>query len=223
MGIFSKPAPRTLRNEALDMLRRAIITGQLIPGQHLKEIELSEQMEISRSPVREALRTLEEEGLVESVPNQGCFVKSYGPQQIVEIFTLRTALENLAGELVIQQDALDGADFEALNDLVVRQDQAAQARDLHTLTGLDMDFHEYLCRKSGSELLLKTWRGLRNQIQVLFYQRFQVQERIFVSETMQEDHHLILKALREKDLPALTALNKAINARVVDECIASFR
>lgn len=219
--MFPKVNPRTLRNEALDILRNAIITGALLPGQHLIENELSEQMAISRSPIREALRSLEEDGLVEAIPNQGCFVKSYNNQEILEIFTLRAALENLAGELLITQNLLVAQDIACLDDYIIRQRQAIEGQDIHALTSLDMDFHEYLCHKSGSKLLLKTWRSLRNRIQVLFYQRFRLQEQ--VSETVDADHRRILDVLQQGDLEELSRLNKEISTRVALECIAVFQ
>lgn len=218
---FPKANPKTLRSEALNILRSAIINGQLLPGEHLKEVDLSEKMAISRSPIREALRSLEEENLVESVPNQGCFVKTYSMREIQEIFALRAALENLACELLIGEHRLDDNDFDELENYIVRQKHAIQQQDINGLTSLDMDFHEFLCRKSGSTLLWKTWRGLRNQVQVLFYKRFRVNEQI--SETVDEDHREILSALRRGDLDELAHLNKTINARVANECIAVFQ
>jgi uncharacterized protein YgbK (DUF1537 family) len=75
--LFSKARSRTLRTEVVDMIRNAIVSGKLKPGEHLKETVLAEQMSVSRSPVRKALRQLEQEGLIVSIPNQGSFVKQF--------------------------------------------------------------------------------------------------------------------------------------------------
>jgi DNA-binding GntR family transcriptional regulator len=66
-----------LRAEVVDMLRDAIIDGRPKPGEHLKESYIADQMSVSRSPIREALRQLEQEGLIVSIPNRGCFVRRF--------------------------------------------------------------------------------------------------------------------------------------------------
>lgn len=218
--LFSKAVPKTLRTEVTEMLRDAIISGKLQPGQHLKENELAEQMSVSRSPVREAFRQLEQEGLIISIPNQGCYVKTFNAKEIEEIFTLRAALENLACELIVTGDKLQPADWERLDTYIQQQREAIKDQAFDRLTKLDMDFHEFICRKSGSERLVEMWRSLRAQIQVLFYQRFQSLEQ--VPETVDTDHAAILDALRQGDIELITRLNKKINAGVAQDCIEVF-
>ncbi len=218
--LLSKPTSTTLRTEVKDILHSAIVSGQLNPGDHLKESELATQLSVSRSPVREALRQLEQDGLVVSVPNQGCYVKTYTHKEIDEIFTLRSALENLACELIIQGDKLSEQDWAHLDWFVEKQREAIDAQAFDDLTELDMDFHEFICEKSGSERLLTMWRSLRGQIQVLFYQRFRALEQ--VPQTVDVDHMAILDALRLGDIEETTKLNKQINARVAQECIDIF-
>lgn len=219
--LFTKAVPKTLRSEVVEILREAIINGKLQPGEHLKENLIAQQMGVSRSPVREALRLLEQEGLIESFPNQGCFVKTFQPKEIEEIFTLRATLENLAFELIIHNRAMEEEDWQALEDLIEQQHQAIQEKAFEKLTNLDMDFHEYLCKKADSERLLDMWRSLRWQIQMLFYQRFRALES--VPETVDQHHHAIIDALRKGDLETLTRLNKEINLKVARECVTVFR
>jgi DNA-binding GntR family transcriptional regulator len=214
--LFSKVKPRTLRDEVADELRKAIVTGGLKPGQHLKETDIADQMSVSRSPVREAFRQLEQEGLIVSIPNQGSFVQVFDEKDIEEIFTLRSVLEDLACELIVDKDRLREEDFQRLEASIERQREAAEARDFDRLTDLDMAFHEFLCRKSGSERLLKMWQGLRAQIQVLFYERFRAFE--WVPETVDRDHSAILVALREGDVERVSQINNEINTRVAREC-----
>lgn len=218
--LLSKPTSKTLRTEVKDILHSAIVSGQLNPGEHLKESEIASQLSVSRSPVREALRQLEQDGLVVSVPNQGCYVKTYTPKEIDEIFTLRSALENLACELIIQGNKLSEQDWVRLDWFVEKQREAIDAQAFDELTELDMDFHEFICEKSDSERLLTMWRSLRGQIQVLFYQRFRALEQ--VPQTVDVDHMAILDALRLGDIEETTTLNKQINARVAQECIDIF-
>ena len=218
--LLSKPTSKTLRTEVMAILHDAIVSGQLKPGDHLKESEIASQLSVSRSPVREAFRQLEQNGLVVSVANQGSYVKTYTHKEIVEIFTLRAALENLACELIIQGNKLTEEDWERLDRFIEEQRAAIDAQAFDELTELDMDFHEFICEKSDSERLLTMWQSLRGQIQVLFYQRFRALEQ--VPQTVDVDHMAILDALRLANIEEITALNKRINGRVAQECIDIF-
>jgi DNA-binding GntR family transcriptional regulator len=220
-NIFNRAESKTLRTEVRQMIRNAIVTGKLQPGVHLKENEISEQMGVSRSPVREAFRQLEQEGLIESIPNRGVFVKKFSSKEIEEIFTLRAVLENLAFELVIQGDKMDSEDWRHLDSYLVKQKAAMEARSFDQLTRLDMDFHEYIVHKADSTRLLKMWQSLRGQILVLFYQRFQVLDQVY--ETVQPDHYNILEALRSGDIDYLKDVSRKINARVAQDCIEVFQ
>jgi DNA-binding GntR family transcriptional regulator len=214
---FQRIEPKTLRSEIVDSIRDAIVSGRLQPGEHLKESVVADQMSVSRIPVREAFRQLEQEGLIVSIPNQGSFIKVFEDKDIEEIFTLRAALEGLACEIVLKEEKLGPADFESLDDYVARQREAIDARDFDGLTKLDMDFHEFICRKSESERLLKMWRSLRAQIQVLFHQRFRTFE--WIPETVETDHASILEALHQGDIQKAHRVHKDINARVAGECM----
>jgi DNA-binding GntR family transcriptional regulator len=199
------------------MIRDAIITGKLKPGEHLKEAVLAEQMSVSRSPVREALLQLEQEGLITSIPNQGSFVKVFDEKDIEEIFTLRAALEDLACEIILKDGKLQLADFQRLEAYIEHQREAIEARDFDQLTRLDMEFHEFICRRSESERLLKMWQSLRAQMQVFFYQRFQTLD--WVPKTVDTDHSAILEALRKGSVEQFSQINREVNARVAEECI----
>lgn len=210
--------PRTLRSEVLSILRDAIVWGQLAPGQHLKENEIADQLDVSRSPVREAFRHLEQEGLITSIPNQGSFVREFDEHDIRDIFRLRTTLEVLACELIVERGGLTDADLTYLEALIGQQKAASESADFEELTQLDMDFHEFLCEKAGSERLLKMWRSLRTQILVLFYQRFRAYPD-YVPATVESDHRAILDALLAANLERISQLHADINVRVADESV----
>jgi DNA-binding GntR family transcriptional regulator len=160
---------------------------------------------------------LEQEGLLVSIPNQGSYVREFSESDIREIFTIRAVLENLACEIIFKEEKLQPADLKHLEACIERQREAIKAEDFDKLTKLDMEFHEFLCAKSGFERLLKMWQGLRAQIQVLFYQRFQTLAE--VPHTVDTDHSDILEALHQGDLERFSEINKEINARVAEECI----
>ncbi|KAA3663221.1 MAG: GntR family transcriptional regulator [Chloroflexi bacterium] len=215
--LTNKPVSKTLRTEVKEIIHDAIVSGVLNPGDHLKETEIADQLSVSRSPVREAFRQLEQDGLLVSLPNQGTFVKNYNAKEIEEIFLLRAVLENLAFELLITGNKLKEEDWTRLDRYIEKQRAAIDSEDYPQLTKLDMDFHEFLCRKSESERLVGMWKSLRSQIQVLFYQRFEAMDRI--TDTVESDHMALLDGLKLGDIVALKQLNRQINARVAQECI----
>jgi len=221
MQLSVKPTSATLRTGIVDILRQAIMTGQLKPGEHLKEVEVAEQLSVSRSPVQKAFRQLEQENLIVSIPNQGSFVRIFGEQDVREIFALRAALEDLACKIVLEQKKLGPDEFRELERYIERQREAIRAGDAQGLSALDMDFHEYLCRKSGYERLLRMWQGLRAQIHVLFYHRFRRLNT--VSQTVDTDHSAILSALRRGSLHEFSQISHEINSRVAGECIEVMR
>jgi DNA-binding GntR family transcriptional regulator len=208
----------TLRHEVTDMIRRAIVTGKLLPGDHLRETTIAGQMGVSRSPVREAFRLLEQEGLVESVPNRGCYVKDFDVSDVVEIFVLRAALESLACELLLNHGGLQDTDFARLQTWVDEQQEAVSAGDFDTLTELDVKFHEFICERCGSRRLLRMWEGLRAQCEVLFHKRFRILHD-HVPPTVVADHLAILDALRDQDVQVCARLHREINDRVMRETI----
>src|SRR3954452_5734333 len=107
----------------LRTLREAIVEGRLAPGEAVVEAQLSRQLGVSRAPLREALRSLESEGLIVSVPWRGAFVAPLTERGVTELQTFRRLLEVFAAELVVAQDAVD---VSSLDDLVVEMDRCAE-------------------------------------------------------------------------------------------------
>jgi DNA-binding GntR family transcriptional regulator len=152
----------TLRERALEALRSAITSGQYRPGDHLGEVELGKHLGVSRGTVREALRHLQQEGLV-TAGNRGMLrVSSVSPQEIRELFRVRAALEGLAVAEIIaspRKDAAVATLREALAHLADDGDFAAKLE-------ADLGFHLTLCRLSGNSMLVDTWRYLEGRIRV---------------------------------------------------------
>lgn len=214
--LFSPVRPKTLRAEVVDTLRDAIIDGKLQPGKHLKENYIAGQMSVSRSPIREALRQLEQEGLIVSTPNQGCFVQRFDERDIEEVFALRTALESLACEILINEQLLGPAEFDTLEHLIEEQAKAITVEDVERLATLDMDFHHLICQSTNRERLLKMWQNLHAQMQVLFRMRFTARPS-FVPQTVCTDHRVILETLRKGDAEECSRVHRTINTRVAKD------
>jgi DNA-binding GntR family transcriptional regulator len=155
-----------LRQQALTALRRAITTGELPPGTHLVETELSEQLQISRGTLREAMRQLQQEGLIEAGARGRLAVRSLDAKEIVDIFAVRAALESLAARVLSQHEDRDPA-VAVLRD-EVRAMEAAVHGTMEERIEADLNFHRTLCRLTGNAMLLHSWRALEGSIRMSF-------------------------------------------------------
>ncbi len=114
----------TLRDLVYDQIRQAILERRLKPGDHMREQELTKMLSVSRTPLREALGLLERDGLVVNYPNRGWFVTKFSSAEISEIFVLRSGLESMAADLMI--DRLNEEDLAELEAMI----EAQSTRDL---------------------------------------------------------------------------------------------
>lgn len=214
-AIFSPIQPnQLLADEVATRLRQAVIEGRLQPGEHLAENSLAQQLGVSRSPVRDALRILEREGLIVNLPNRGCYVREFSPHDVDEIFSLRAAIESLAAEWAIQR--LSQADLEELEGLLQVQSQAVAAGDILRLNQADIAFHEYICRRAGHSRVMEIWEGIRSQCLVLFNRRLHAYPD-FVPQSVIVDHRAFLQAFAGRDLPRVVSLHREVNQRVIRE------
>jgi DNA-binding GntR family transcriptional regulator len=218
--LFMKIEPRSMEDEILYRMRDAIVSGKIEPGGHLNETDIAKQMAVSRIPVREALRKLEQEGLVVRLPNKGCFVITFTEQDIKEVFSLRASLESMAYEWAIPK--LTPQDVQKLNDLVENQKQAIQREDYDELARLDMQFHEYICIRTDHSRLLKAWYEQHAQCQMLLNLRFHHLAE-YTPETVPIDHDRILSAIENKNPKKAIELTYEISERVSKDCILTLQ
>lgn len=151
---------RPLREIVFETLREAIISGVLKPGERLMEVQLAEEMGVSRTPVREAIRKLELENFVVMVPRKGAYVADLSTKDIVDVFEIRAALEALAAGLAAERITDD--ELEELQQILV---QNAKSQSLEEFIAIDTKFHDVLYRASRNERLVQIISNLREQIQ----------------------------------------------------------
>jgi DNA-binding GntR family transcriptional regulator len=153
----------TLRERARKALRMAITSGQYRPGDHLSEVELATHLGVSRGTVREAMRHLQQEGLL-IIGRRGMLrVNSLGPQEVRELFRVRAALEKLAVTEIISsagREAAVGILRRALSELAGAEMGFAERVEA------DLSFHLLLCRMAGNSMLVEAWRNLEGRIRV---------------------------------------------------------
>jgi len=155
---------QNLRDQAVVALRQAITSGELPPGTHLGEVELSERLGISRGTLRDALRELKQEGLVVLRGRGRLAVRTLAPTEIREVFQVRAALESLAAELVIESDDVD-SELASLRTALDGMRRVA-ASDLPERIESDLDFHRALCVLAGNATLLASWHALEGTIRM---------------------------------------------------------
>ena len=155
--------PRILLSESLyNTIRVSILNGTFSPGEHLRELKLAERFATSQGPVREALRPLEQEGLVRRIPHRGTFVAEITEKEITEIYELRAVLESLAIKWFVRRAKPDN--IRALKQLVEAMKMAATKGELAELVEKDMLFHRYICEVPGSQALLAMWSIIEGKI-----------------------------------------------------------
>ncbi|MGY1704520.1 GntR family transcriptional regulator [Geodermatophilus sp. SYSU D00697] len=153
----------TLRERALEVLRSAVLSGRYRPGDHLGEVELASSLGVSRGTVREALRHLQQEGLV-TAGNRGMLrVNSLTSAEVQELFQVRAALEGLAVRQVIASPRREAA-VSALREALERI--AAEDADSPARIEADLAFHLLLCRLSGNSMLVEAWQRLEGRMRV---------------------------------------------------------
>ena len=143
----------TRREQILVKLRDAVSTGVLAPGTHLAEIELSESLGVSRGTLREALRHLQQEGLLVSDTRGRLSVRVLTEREVREVFAVRSALEALACEEICEREDRTAV----VRELREQLELMAREASLSERVTRDLEFHATLCRASGNETLLQSW------------------------------------------------------------------
>lgn len=172
----------TLAEQTVDLIRKRILGGGFARGERLVETKLANQLQISRGPIREALKQLATEGLVREEPRRGTFVTAPTAKDVRDVYDLRAAIEARAARLVIRQR--DPQALEVLRRAFERLRGAVRREDLRELVRFDFKFHETLCRVSGNgrlhEVFVRNASVLRVLIQLeegQFYRSFDEVER----------------------------------------------
>ncbi|MCW5591937.1 MAG: phosphonate utilization associated transcriptional regulator [Betaproteobacteria bacterium] len=143
-------------------LERRILAGNILPGDKLNENEVATELNVSRGPVREAFRALEQAGLVRTEKNRGVFVRQVSLEEADEIYEVRAGLDELIGRLAAER-ATDGQ-IDELRGLVERMKDAARARDVDAYYPLNIQFHDRLAQIAGNGTLLAAYRRLINEL-----------------------------------------------------------
>lgn len=153
---------KPLREVIFNTLREAIIVGELKPGERLMEVQLAEKMGVSRTPVREAIRKLELEGLVDMVPRKGAHVASLSVKDIMDVLEVRASLDGLATALSASR--ITEEELKDLKHVYTQFVNYAEKENLQGAIKKDVEFHEIIYRSSRNEKLIQIVNNLREQV-----------------------------------------------------------
>jgi DNA-binding GntR family transcriptional regulator len=193
LSLTSVKRNNTLARQVYETLKRQILEGVLPPGTRLKDNELAAGLGVSSTPVREAVKRLESERLVETVPYVGSSVKQFSAQEVGDIYDVRIALESLAVRLTA--DSLTDAQIQRIEELVECYRRACEVGDQTSALQFDLGFHDLVAEASGNVTLQEMLRLLSAPIQML-------RRLDRGTERMQQsllDHQAILSALKKGD------------------------
>lgn len=174
--------------------REYILTGVLKPGERLIENDISKRLQISKTPIREAIRELSQEGLIVHNTRRGITVIDFDESDVEEIIVLRAELEGLGMRLAVPN--LTEEDISSLNGIVDVLAEAAKSSDYLNLAKKDMEFHRFLMDRSRNSRLVKAWVTIASQMQVLL----QMIDFYSLSPGYSEkNHRAIMKVLQARD------------------------
>jgi DNA-binding GntR family transcriptional regulator len=189
---MAPPVVRSLPRQIREYIVEGIVSGRWKPGERIVERRIAVELEVSQTPIREALRELEVLRLIESAPNKGVRVRNLSAADLEEIYPVRAGLEQIAASLAAPRLGKDVSVLEpevaALHEADRRSDAEAQVR--HTVA-----FHRELVRASGNSVLLHTWESLGIEVWTTLSIRWLGTRQ----QSYAEEHEAIVEAFRRRD------------------------
>ena len=183
---------KPLRDVVFENLRGAILEGKLKSGQRLMEVQLAEQLGVSRTPIREAIRKLELEGLVLMLPRKGAYVADMSFKDLIDVLEIRATLEGLAASLASERRRDE--DIKGLEKLAKEFEDSVKNGDIESVLKKDIEFHEYIFSLANNNKLYQLINSIWEQVH-----RFRV---MYVSDyeaslSLVDEHNKILQAIKD--------------------------
>ena len=158
----------SLAEQAADAIVTGISAGALKPGQRLVESEVAGLLNVSRVPLREALKILETQGIVESIPHRGTRIASFDETRVLQICEARIALERIALSYAVPIYRADPALLSRLDRIITVMARAADRLEWIEISTADLDFHREICRASGNNIVATLWEALARHVFIVF-------------------------------------------------------
>lgn len=183
-----------LRDVVFNTLRQAILTGELKPGERLMEIHLANKLGVSRTPIREAIRKLELEGLVTMIPRRGAEVAQITGKSLQDVLEVRRSLDALCAELACER--ISDAEIAALEAACKEFEEATYTRDARVIAAADVALHDIIIKATNNNRLVQLVNNLAEQ---MYRYRFEYIKDYSMHGRLVEEHRVIFEAIREKD------------------------
>ncbi len=203
MAMTQRPIALTIRDQVYQILKEDICNGVYAPGQRLQEVELTQRLNVSRSPVREALRLLAGDGLVQEIPNKGVFVKEFAPKDIEDVCDVRIMMETFA--ILRAENTMNEESRTLLTELIQAMDAAYERNDLQEYIILDGELHDEFVNLSGNGVLIESYQRVHNIIQQFRIYSLMDQQRF---DESCDEHRDIVQALLGGDWDRAAAVNR---------------
>ena len=184
----------SLGAKAFLILRDKILNEEYTKGQKLNEVTLAKALEISRTPIREALKQLELEGLVQSIPNKGVYVIGFSPRDIDDMFEIRLALEGLAIQLAIER--MDNEHLKVIKEVYTTMEFYTQIDDAKKVSELNIQFHNSIYQATQSKYFAQLLKDINYYVSVTSRHSILRPQRL---DTAIVEHKAILDAIISKD------------------------
>ena len=183
-----------LRDVVFHTLREAILKGELKPGERLMELQLASKLGVSRTPIREAIRMLELEGLAVTVPRKGAEAAKMTEKDMEDVLQIRRALDELAVSLAC--DNMTEEKLQQLYKAMIRFEESTQSGDVKQTAQTDVEFHEIIYQAADNPKLVNMLNNLREQ---MYRYRVEYLKNDDVYPRLIEEHKKIYEGLKQKD------------------------
>ncbi len=199
----NKFSHKNLSSRVEDHLKEEIFMEKYRGGDRILESEVAKELDISRAPVREAIRNLENQGLVRTIPRKGSFIVEFTEDDIREIFEIRLLLEDRVMKKLIRESKLNDKDFRIMENIIdemvaiAERDYTDENKQIINMNKKDMDFHKYLWQKSDSKWTERILFNLHHQLRLAMISDYKLENNLVESAKI---HYEIIKHLKKKDL-----------------------
>ena len=183
-----------LRDVVFNTLRNAILTGELSPGERLLEIKLADKLGVSRTPIREAIRKLELEGLVVNTPRKGAEVANISAEDLRDVLEVRRSLEVLAIRLAC--DKMTEETLELLHENIDAFKHSINAKATSDIASVDVSFHDIIYKSTGNNRLIQILNNISEQ---MYRYRFEYIKNKEAWNRLVEEHMNIYEAIKNRD------------------------
>ncbi len=207
---------RPIREIAYEVLKKAIITGEIPAGERIVETDYADRLHISRTPLREALRKLERDGLVEYVMRRGVVVRAFTIDDVREIYTIRNALEMLTLPNIIENATRE--DIRSLREKLSEMDKLQEKDDVEGLSPLARAFHWELTSISRQKRILRVIEGQDEYIRRFSAMAIRQEDR---RNAAHQEHHQLVDYVEAKDLERFTELTRKHIERSMENCLTA--